>query len=843
MVTYVNAPTDVRTSTLTTSQKVSAKVTNPKGSLNCIVAMVYSDPGRTVQVTRADGTWVKSGSVSTATITGLKPDTTYYVHLWGKEKATGHWSPSSFLYEIHTDKVATPGSEIPPPTEARINGIDLDNETTTQIKGDASISAQTPNSTKWKSASIVALVSTDKSFTKGVGTYYGSKVQPGVRSTIILKNLTPNTLYYVRLYTRVDPGGHWSANYNSASFWTNRPPSAPILISPAENSTFPSALNVEFTWDPQDPDEGSTRVSELRYRTAALPGGQAGPWITHQVSGVIAAVTFPGGTFRGNTIYEWQVRTQDAFGAWGIWSNAFSFYATAEVTPPLPLGPVNNVAVIVDEDVEFSWRYRDMGDNGTQQRADLRYRPVGQNEWIVIAGDGENPGMNGTWEILRSRFAAGYNYEWQVRTISTGGLTSDWSVSGFFWAINTPGSANSGPPVQVDGLPSGPLGCGQNRVFVYDRGGTVLRGEITPLTSLEWTRKRDDISHALLRVNGWGTDCGDLLSTLRTWQYEIVVFRDGTRVWEGPITRLEYGADYVEIEAKDVMAYVYRRVLRQGFNDAYRIISGKQVGLRTVVERASLITMNCLAYDDPNVLPYLTRFDFEDDARQSRVVPDYSKGAWEEIDDFAATAGLDYATVGRRIMYWDTHRYVGLLPEMSDGDFDKPPVVTEYGMQGANLFAVTNNNGVYGVATRVGADGKPLYYGWLEMIASAYGETSPDAAATSDALTPEARAELEATLSAQADRNIGGRYPVPVIVRVPDTSTLNPECNVDINDLVPGVWIPLRASSTLRPVSQMQKLDSVTVTQTASGETVRVVLSPAPMRGQDFDAEQAAIEE
>jgi hypothetical protein len=82
-----------------------------------------------------------------------------------------------------------------------------------------------------------------------------------------------------------------------------------------------------------------------------------------------------------------------------------------------------------------------------------------------------------------------------------------------------------------------------------------------------------------------------------------------------------------------------------------------------------------------------------------------------------------------------------------------------------------------------------------------------------------------------------------VIVRLPDNSTLNPECNVDINDLVPGVWIPLRASSTLRPVSQMQKLDSVTVTQTASGETVRVVLSPAPMRGQDFDAEQAAIEE
>jgi hypothetical protein len=49
-----------------------------------------------------------------------------------------------------------------------------------------------------------------------------------------------------------------------------------------------------------------------------------------------------------------------------------------------------------------------------------------------------------------------------------------------------------------------------------------------------------------------------------------------------------------------------------------------------------------------------------------------------------------------------------------------------------------------------------------------------------------------------------------------------------ISDLVPGVWIPLSASLPGRTVQQMQKLDSMTVEETAeSGETIKVVMSPA----------------
>jgi hypothetical protein len=60
--------------------------------------------------------------------------------------------------------------------------------------------------------------------------------------------------------------------------------------------------------------------------------------------------------------------------------------------------------------------------------------------------------------------------------------------------------------------------------------------------------------------------------------------------------------------------------------------------------------------------------------------------------------------------------------------------------------------------------------------------------------------------------------------------------------LVPGVWIPLRAQATVRELAEWLKLDSMEVNETEAGETISVVMSPAPYGGGDPDAD-AAIEE
>ena len=377
-------------------------------------------------------------------------------------------------------------------------------------------------------------------------------------------------------------------------------------------------------------------------------------------------------------------------------------------------------------------------------------------------------------------------------------------------------------------------------------------GEVHALAAMQFQRVRDDISTCTLSTNGLGdADCGDFYASIRSWMHELVVFRDGVRVWEGPITRITYTTTDVEFEARDVMVYVYRRIMRQGYNDAYRITERNpdgsvksHEGLNEVLKRAEQIIANALAPYDPNVLQYLTIITAPNDARESRVVPDWSTTAWEQIDDLAATAGIDYTVIGRRIVIWDTHTPIGRLPTMTDGDFSDSPIVSEYGMQTCTFMAVSNGSGVAGtveIENPTRPAGKPAFYpyGPLEMLASSYNET---ASASTDTLTPAAVAEMQKGLVDQAKRNIAHRWPTPLIVRVPDNSSLSPDCAIGFQQLIPGVWIPLRASGTPRVVTQWQKLDSVTVNVDENGEKVQVVLSPAPNGGVDPDADDAAAD-
>ena len=745
-----------------------------------------------------------------------------------------------------------------PPTDVKIGLTydtlkDAEDEMTTRSTGTVIIDAEMNDSNPEDVIRLLVRLTTVSNF----ATYldlYTPYVGNASRANVMLTGLAQDTHYYVRLYGQ-DGRGLTSEDFNSVDFWTNRGPTTPDLFTPPENANMPANAAVGFTWSFEDEDTGDKQSAwQLQYRTAPGLSGGAGPWTVVGGAGEVLAWQAPPLTFKGSTWYEWQVRNADLQGYWGDWSFTKSFYAIGQTNQPVPLGPINDIALDVGGDTTFYWRFVDYDPGDFQRRADIRWRLVGQDDsaWITRFGgpDPTVPGTHQNWTLPPDTFQPGYHYEWEVRTYDSSGGFSDWSAAATFWSIVTPGSLITTKPVVANPQIAGSLGCGSYRVFVYDQGGKVPRGEIEPITSLSFSRVRDDISTCLIHTNGFGEDCCQMFEQLSSWAHELVVFRDGVRVWEGPITRIGFEVDSVEIEAKDVLAYLYRRIMRQGYNDSFQMVDpitrepvfkdGVQIGLSSVVERAMRITINALAPWDPNVLPYLTAIHSHDDARQSRVVEDYSQTAWEQVDDLAATAGLDYTVVGRRVIYWDTHRPIGRLPEMRDKDFNNPPVVTEYGMQMANYSAVTNGQGIWGAARPLGEAVPYQYYGPVEMLASAYGET---AAAADEVLTPTARQALVSQLEDQAQRNIAHRWPTPVVVRVPDNSTLNPQIGVTFDQLVPGVWIPLRSTGTCRKVAQWQKLDSVNVQFGSDGESVQVVMSPAPNAGADPDADEALAED
>lgn len=410
------------------------------------------------------------------------------------------------------------------------------------------------------------------------------------------------------------------------------------------------------------------------------------------------------------------------------------------------------------------------------------------------------------------------HYEWRVQVMDTDGVISSYSQSAFFWVVDAP-ATNDVRPVPANTIEGATLGCGTHRVFVYRRGGQTRVGEIGKISHVDWSRVRDDISTSKIVVSGWDVDCGNLLAKLQTWAYEIVIFRDNgysvDRVWEGPITLLTYEKDKVTIQAKDVMGYAYRRILKQAMND---IADGK-----VVTARAAQVLQNAFAPDDPNVLGYMQVLAKSDDAKVYRSTPAYSRTAFEEVDDMAANAGLDYTAVGRAILLWDTSHRIGTLPEFTDEDLGAPPIVSEYGMSMANRYVVSDGNGLWGEATRLDADGNDTTYGLVEMLSSTWAS---DSTADTGTYTQAGIETMIASFASAAERSISDRYPPPVVVRVPDNTTLNPSATISIQQLVPGVGIPLRSVGTLRKVFALQKLDSITVTEESGNETITITMSP-----------------
>jgi hypothetical protein len=226
------------------------------------------------------------------------------------------------------------------------------------------------------------------------------------------------------------------------------------------------------------------------------------------------------------------------------------------------------------------------------------------------------------------------------------------------------------------------------------------------------------------------------------------------------------------------------------------------------------------ALDPPiHVLPhvqyiYSTDPSVQDAKTAARTLP-YQYNVFQHIDQYAARGGLDYTVIGRRIIFFDVHQKIGQTAMVTAGDFIGDPVISQYGMELGTRVIMTDGKGNWGAH-----GGTDPFYGEWELLHQAYDE----ATAAADGDEPPTKAELEdQAMRAHAQ----GKVP-PMVVRIPDNTRLNPDGVLTIDDLVPGTWIPLSASLPGRTLTQMQKLDKMSVEETAGeGEVIKVTLSPA----------------
>lgn len=356
---------------------------------------------------------------------------------------------------------------------------------------------------------------------------------------------------------------------------------------------------------------------------------------------------------------------------------------------------------------------------------------------------------------------------------------------------------------------STPFKCESHEVFIYDKGGRQRLHKIDGVETVQWNRVRDDISTADILIRPTIND--DFLSLLRPWRHEMVLFRNGRRVWEGPLTLLDFNKGYVGLSAKDILYWSRRTIIKNLY--ASRRPPLKAVRLMEMLFRREMAIHEQLS-PQLNLLPNLTIIDEPDTVTTTREIEPGKSYVWEELDEMAYRAGIDYTVVGRQVFIFDTHDEIGLVRKMTDTDFPDGVRVVLYGAELATASGVTDLHEGFEMV-----GGPDDYYGNIELLHTAYG--------VPDVPTEDWEPPTPAELLSQAERNFRGRYPLPLKVDVGENAALNPNTADELMEqFVPGTRIPLVASG-LFPIVQMQKLSSLRAEESRLGNTVKITMSPS----------------
>lgn len=348
-----------------------------------------------------------------------------------------------------------------------------------------------------------------------------------------------------------------------------------------------------------------------------------------------------------------------------------------------------------------------------------------------------------------------------------------------------------------------------HRVEIYDRGGRKRIMALTDIFSVQWSRMRDSTSEASVAIAG--NSClaqAEALAQIEPKRHEMVIWRGDRRVWEGPIMRVAWRSTRVEIFAHDVTQYLFGTPLTQEYDNRYPNVTEVTTRIGNIISYEMGLEWEVI--DPPtNVLPHMVVHHHPNEARTTARTLPFEMTVGEHLDGLSHRSGIDYTAVGRAIHIWDTSRNLGRLRTLTEADFFGEVVITAYGSDHTEIAYVVAESGAYGKAGSASS-----YYGPWTKIFTVYNEEGTDEPTQSE-------------LDSQAQRNVSGRSPVPVEVRIPDNSSLRLSYDLTIDDLVPGVQMPLRATLNSRRLTQLQKLDVLRVTETPDGETIQVTLSPA----------------
>lgn len=369
-----------------------------------------------------------------------------------------------------------------------------------------------------------------------------------------------------------------------------------------------------------------------------------------------------------------------------------------------------------------------------------------------------------------------------------------------------------------------------HRAMIHDRGGARRLFDLQRPSSIEWTRRLNETSEASVLISARNCEGqADALGGIRSRRHELVIFRGEERVWEGPIREVSWRDDGVEIHAQDLKEYLDGDVLSKawpnegGGGPRYmtdriaQILDYELFTPYAAVTGSGIVTVPRWETLDPpiNLYPNL-------DIRSGQVLTRVSTEPFQmtigEHLDRLAESGMDWTTVGRSLLIWDSADPIGRTRTLTEQDFHGEVTVYESGADYAAIaHVVAEDEEAEEDAPKlvIGSDGAAdEYYGiWTHLATdqSESGESGP----------------TQAALNSQAYRQRLWRARMPLEIRVASGAGITLNETLRIGDLVAGVEVPVRATLNLREVSQVQRLEELSVSENDEGEQISVTLKPS----------------
>src|SRR5690625_4488900 len=339
------------------------------------------------------------------------------------------------------------------------------------------------------------------------------------------------------------------------------------------------------------------------------------------------------------------------------------------------------------------------------------------------------------------------------------------------------------------------LGAGDYGVTLTEWSGRILwQSTDTKLNKLSFSRELSEVSQASLEAQM----PEDIANLIEPWVYRLSVYRNDVLVWHGAVTKVRSVGKSVKLEAADGAVMFDRR--RIPSNRTWRQHDATQA-MQTMVEDG-------LGYLDPvnlveNMVAYESRI---------WVTSHYVAGeamVSDAVADFVEQ-GLAWTVSAGRLLVGPVGARRSTA-QITDRDFDGELAVEKDGTDMVT-DALVVGKGVTGIYT---AGATP--YGMLQAIEKDDG------------------AVREYECEQAAKRLVQDLQQAPRRIEVSGSSRLLPTAPITIEELIPGVRVPVASNQTGITVGSTMQLVKLDVDVSDSGEAVKITLEETSVTDEPND--------